>query len=475
MILFSSHGALADRLPDDDRTDFQAKNTGDEEALLTLARLGFVRRAEPGAGWRWSGEHPAADRALLSLLARFDLRLEIGMAADEAVCIAVATEESSPGTTGGDAFSGTGFRPDDAIRTCLGEFAEFQSWLYRPGDSARRCDRHAVGEQAIDPWDILGFAPAQCAEWRHFNAEWTGYDAVPAPAAFAGEIDWVAAAALSDGAARFVPAQVCFGRYGERADRADKSWRGDSNGCAAGRTKAHAAAHALLELVERDATGIWWYGQISRPAMARAMLDGDPLGAALAARERIGQSVRLLDLTHDLDIPVVAATLTDQGGNLLALGFGCSVDRLSAARSAYRELCQMELSIAFARRRVERDGDAAALVDRRLLDWLAKAGRLPHLQVAEGQVARRPPDVALGEAEAIELLHDRLRRAGLDACIVDLQRPDIGVPAVRAFVPGLCHFKPRFGVRRLTEVPRALRWRETGFSVKDLNALPLLI
>jgi hypothetical protein len=68
-----------------------------------------------------------------------------------------------------------------------------------------------------------------------------------------------------------------------------------------------------------------------------------------------------------------------------------------------------------------------------------------------------------------------LRRAGLEAYSLDLQRADIGVPAVRAFVPGLCHFKPRFGFRRLIDVPRALRWRDAGFDVDELSDLPLLI
>ena len=473
MILFSLHGALASRLPVDRVTDFQPRNAADGEALVTLARVAFVRRAEPGAGWRWSGSDPAGDRALLSLLARFDLRLEVGMAADEAVWIAAVAQES--GAAGGDAFSGTGFSPDDAIRTCLGEFAEFLSWLYRPSDSARRCDWQALGEQAIDPWDILGFTPGQRQEWRDFNAAWRGYDAIPAPNAFAGEIDWTPAAALTDGASHWAPAQICFGRYGERAECADKGWRAESNGCAAGRTKTHAVAHALLELVERDATGIWWYGQVPRPAMPRALLDGDPLGAALGARERIGQSVRLLDLTHDLEIPVVAAILADKAGDLIALGFGCGAEPLSAARAAYRELCQMELSIAFAKRRMERDGDAATLEDRRLVAWLGKAGRLPHLQPAAGQIARRTPGVSGDEAQIIELVGERLRRAGLKGYVVDLQRPDVGVQAVRALVPGLCHFKPRLGFRRLVEVPRALRWRGAGLGQKDLSDLPLLI
>lgn len=475
MILVSAHGEIASRLPTDGQAVFRARNATEEKILLDLARVGFVQRMNAGSAWHWSSDHCAADRTLLAMLARFDLHLEVGLAEDETVWIAAAIQEHA-GEDARQAFSGTGFRPEDAIRTCLGEFAEFQSWLYRPGDSGTRCERRALRERAIDPWDVLGFAPAQRDRRMEFNPAWQGYDSIPAPAAFDGDMDWTAASSLSDGSTYWIPSQLCFGRYSQHAECVDKNWRSDSNGCAAGATREQAVAHALLELIERDATGIWWYGGARRPAIPRSLLEDDALSQALATRQRLGQSVQLLDLTHDLEIPVVAAILADKNdGYPLALGFGCDVDRLRALRSAYREMCQMELSIAFAKRRVAQADEAARPDDRRLLDWLSTVGRLPHLQPDERLVARRSPSVACDEGQITGIAHERLRRAGLQAYIVDLQRPDIGMPAVRAFVPGLCHFKPRLGFRRLIEVPRALRWRDANFGSQDLNAVPLLI
>jgi ribosomal protein S12 methylthiotransferase accessory factor len=470
MILSSAHGELASRLPDG--AAFQARSA-DGQTLLDLARVSLVQPMNAHSAWRWSGAHAGADRALLTLLARFDLHLEIGVSADDTVWIAAAIQEHGDATPA--VFSGTGFAPDDAIRTCLGEFAEFQSWLYRPEDSARRCDTAALDAPVIDPWDVLGFAPTQRERRHAFNTACVGYDAIPAPDAFDGATEWTAVEALADRSRRWLPSQICFGRYGERSDCADRTWRADSNGCAAGPTHHGASARALLELVERDATGIWWHGRIRRPAVPRSELDNDPVSQALAARARMGHQVRLLDLTHDLEIPVVAAILADADGALLALGFGCHVDRVRAVRSAYRELCQMELSIAFAKQRVARDGDAARPEDRRLLDWLAKVGPLPHLRQDEDLVARRAPTVASDDEHTIALVCERLRRARIAAYVRDLQRPEIGVPAVRAFAPGLCHFKPRFGFKRLTEVPRALRWRDTGFEPGDMSDLPLLV
>jgi ribosomal protein S12 methylthiotransferase accessory factor len=476
MILRSVHGDVASRLPTDGAAAHPARTAEERQALLDLARLGFVRgdAALSDVAWHWCGHHPASDRALLALLARFDLHLEVGLGADETVWIAAAIQEHAEDDAR-QAFSGTGFQPDDAIRTCLGEFAEFQSWLYRPGDERKHCDRCALGEPALDAWSALGFAPAQREQRLAFNATWQGYDSIPAQHAFDGEIGWAAAKALRDGATCWLPAQLCFGQYGKHAKCPDNDWRSDSNGCAAGPTRQRALAHTLLELVERDATGIWWYSGASRPAVPRSLLENNGLGAALSARERLGQTVQLLDLTHDLEIPIVAAIFCDNDGDLLALGFGCDLDRVRAARSAYREMCQMELSIAFAKRRVAQAGEAARPEDRRLLDWLSAVGPLPHLQPDENLVARRSPDLACDDTQAVELVRERLHRAGLEAYVIDLERPEIGVPAVRAFVPGLCHFKPRLGFKRLIDVPRAMRWCDASFGHQHLSDLPLLI
>ena len=70
---------------------------------------------------------------------------------------------------------------------------------------------------------------------------------------------------------------------------------------------------------------------------------------------------------------------------------------------------------------------------------------------------------------------ERLQRAGLRAYSVDLERVDLGIPALRAFVPGLAHYKPRLGLKRLTDVPRGLHWRDDSFGAQDLSEVPLLI
>jgi ribosomal protein S12 methylthiotransferase accessory factor YcaO len=161
----------------------------------------------------------------------------------------------------------------------------------------------------------------------------------------------------------------------------------------------------------------------------------------------------------------------ERDGTLRALGVACKPTFDGAAASAYLELCQMELSVALVTERAERAPEGPINEDdRRLLNWLRQVdmARCPHLVPRD-----RGAGGARREASTFDGLVARLMSAGLRTYEVDLTRADIGIPAVRLFAPGLCHFKPRLGHRRLIEVPRALGWRAQTAS--DLNPVPLMI
>jgi ribosomal protein S12 methylthiotransferase accessory factor len=420
-----------------------AIGTADMAAISDLRDLGFADPVD------------ASDRRLLALLSAFDLRLQLSRSLDGCTWIAAAVWAPHDGTDG-DVFSGTGFRPADAIRSCLGEFAEFQSWLFRPDDAMR----HGAGAAgSIDPWSVLGFSDRQ----RREPDAWAGYDDIPSSETFAGEIDWSAAICLNDGVPKWVPSQLCYGRYAQRARAAPSNWRNDSNGCAAGETAEAAKLAALLELIERDATGIWWYGRCRRPGLDPAGLGQPALHAAIEARLQGGQTVHLLDLTHDLRVPVVVAILF-QDEQLQGLGFGCKLSLGAAAVSAYLELCQIELSIALARQRASGE-------DEQVLRWMKSipSNSHPYLTPTGSSETASAPESTFEDAV------ERLRSVGLRTYAIDLQRADVAIPAVRLFVPGLCHFKTRLGHRRLVEVPKKLGWKPEGFGAADLNSIPLLI
>jgi oxazoline/thiazoline synthase len=71
----------------------------------------------------------------------------------------------------------------------------------------------------------------------------------------------------------------------------------------------------------------------------------------------------------------------------------------------------------------------------------------------------------------VRLLHKK----GLEMIVMDLTRPDVGFPVARVIVPGLLHFWPRFGGRRLFEIPKALGWIDEDADEDDLNPVPFFL
>jgi ribosomal protein S12 methylthiotransferase accessory factor len=67
------------------------------------------------------------------------------------------------------------------------------------------------------------------------------------------------------------------------------------------------------------------------------------------------------------------------------------------------------------------------------------------------------------------------RRAGLDILVLDMTRPDIGMPVVKVIVPGLRHFWPRFAPGRLFDVPVRLGRLAAPTAYEDLNPVPLYV
>src|SRR5205085_6632739 len=97
----------------------------------------------------------------------------------------------------------------------------------------------------------------------------------------------------------------------------------------------------LLELIERDATAIWWYQRVARPALALDDVD-DPFVQELRADyAREGWHVHVLDLTHDIGIPVYAAIARHHALDRHALGFGCHLQAGIALGRALTELNQL--------------------------------------------------------------------------------------------------------------------------------------
>ena len=312
--------------------------------------------------------------------------------------------------------AGSGRKLEDAIASCLGECVERLSQIEHTGDIAERL---SVQDARIMP-SLRELIAQRFAR--------PGSD----PSA---SLDWMTGRVLGSDEKRLVPADWILRRavLGPLFDAATAL----STGSAAGRTFADACIRALLELVERDAVAQWWLGGCrGRP------LRGEDCAADLVKELRGTSGERrtwLLDITSDLDIPVVAAISVASDGRSFACGTAARLTMSEAANAGILELCQMELGLLLSRLRLaERGGAGLSEGDRRNLarsigfdasrcELLYGVGTARHLVNVGGD----------SDEECLQAIVDVFARRGIEAALVDLTRQAFAIPVVRAIAPAL--------------------------------------
>ena len=337
--------------------------------------------------------------------------------------------------------SGKGIAGHPAFEACVGEGIEHLSRL-EWGDEGLT---EGPSDEFLHGLD----APARDALWYLLRPE---RDTCDAP------IAWMSAARLSDGAACLVPADLCLRRAHVTPPSAI------STGCAAGPTQEAATLAALLELVERDAAALWWRGGraprlLSLETLARA----DAAGFISQLRgDADNRASWLLDITSELDIPVIAAVSFDREGRGFASGLAARLDPAEAIRAALLELCQIELGhhIVDAKRQVR--GDAALNdADRRKLRRSQTIDAQTCMQLQPvGPPSRHRDAGPVGAAAGIDRIVAKLQAVAVEPLVVDLTHPALGVPVVRALAPGLQPFPSTVTTARLGAEMKRNRIRE---------------
>jgi ribosomal protein S12 methylthiotransferase accessory factor len=318
---------------------------------------------------------------------------------------------------------GTGVSLEEALTSCLGEGLEFLSQVEREGDVT-----HTGTVQ--DVRSLL----------NHDISTWLGECQSELLSASGRSIDWLTARSADARRMTLVPADLCLRR--SESCRKLPLHGPLSTGCAVGRSKEEAATRAILELVERDAVALWWLGgRPGKPVSPSGLIATE--AAALLGRLRGGEAGRvawLLDITTDLDVPTFAALSVDGNERQLACGFAARTTARDAARAAILEMAQGETAFPLIESKLAEGGPAALdEVDRRHLRRGMLDVRACNLLHPDGQPVDWPEGEPHGSA-ALEDLLQRLRHHGVEAWLTDLTRPDLGLNAIRAFIPTLQPF-----------------------------------
>ena len=364
---------------------------------------------------------------------------------------------------------GKGRTAAQARASALCEALERVAARVRGDEPRQRACYRAVKDSAVHPEELLLFSDAQYrngtpAPLRKRLLATPRSQQVPQRLIDTQPIDWTPAWNIATGARCLVPFDYVYAGGAPAPGERVCAW--DSNGCAAGNCLEEAVLQGLLELIERDATAIWWYNRIRRPAVDLAGL-GDPyVTGVVQTYAALGHQVWALDLTHDLGVPVVVALAKKPSSDRYAMGLGCHVDGLLAVQRAMTELHQ----VFDPEERHDPLVTEAELPDECFLYPVSdeparlfpRAGRVGDTQVA--CILR-----------AVEGCVARLAAAGLSVWVADYTRPDLSLTTVRVIAPGLRHFWPRLAPGRLFDVPVAMGWLVEAKCELEINPMPLLM
>jgi ribosomal protein S12 methylthiotransferase accessory factor len=317
------------------------------------------------------------------------------------------------------------------------------------GRTVERASGVELGDDALDPARLVLHGDHQYSR--------PGFPFAPYDAGEEREWTWAYSLALDRHQA--VPADLVFYRGRRGLSRRRPLACNSSSGCAIGQGAGQAALNAVLEVLERDALLLTWYGRRAPCRLDPDRADDLRIPLLAAQLDACGYDVAVFDTTAaDIGVPCVWAMAVNRsdGGLKTLSGAGCHPDPERAVLRALREVAghlapMRELAASVGRRvalRMLAGGPALRRPrDHVLLYGLPEAfDRLSFLFAGERsemgphQHFRRRGALVVSEPEAwAPAVYAAILRAGLDVLIADMTASDLrglGLVAVRALVPG---------------------------------------
>lgn len=346
--------------------------------------------------------------------------------------------------------SGWGTTAQEAAANCAYEADETYFAQKIPEERIRRARAGELRGRVIEPPALMHFSDAQYRDRLRWNLDVDDRRAVPIRWRRSQRLDWIRSDPRYSTSEAWLPAGLCF--LGYPNDESSGLPPADSNGLARGSSLEDAVVRGFCEVVERDATAIWWYNRLVMPRIELPSLEERLVSRYAEWLQTQDRELRLLRLTLDLPIAVVAAISHHIGGRAAAFGFAAGRSTSEAARRAVGELVECEANLALLQRNAGPFSTAASTPAALLYRWYLETDirRHPHL-LGGSAVEASPDELQLDWPFCL----DTCRRHELKVFAVDLTH-DGQSPVARVFMPGLRSTKPRFAAGRLYDVPARL-------------------
>ncbi|MEX2301430.1 MAG: TOMM precursor leader peptide-binding protein [Bryobacterales bacterium] len=356
--------------------------------------------------------------------------------------------------------SGRGWTAEQARMGCISEAVERYSSGFQGSEPLITATLDELGDAAIHPSSLLPYSEAQASQWR---SEKAGEGSFARESLDANRpIQWAKVQHLPGERSRYVAASWAYLDYGVANDAGHYA-PGHSNGCAAGSSFEDAASRAFLELVERDSMALWWLNQARRPAIPTEKVGDAALNEIERSLAKARRRIHYLDLTSDLAIPVIAAVLTFQDRPGVLVGMGCDLTIPRAMQKAAEEVLQLDTLTACLP-----PEEAIAYASE---VWAHYVTADDHDYFMPSDEAAKLSSVAPEEpaSERLDAITQAISKAGLECYALDLTRSQLGVPVVRAVVPGLRPFLRALGPGRLYSTPVKLGWLKKPRLEEQMN------
>jgi YcaO-like protein with predicted kinase domain len=254
---------------------------------------------------------------------------------------------------------------------------------------------------------------------------------------------WIEGRSLLDGTSRWLPYELVHTDFTLPFPPGSGCFMMSSSGLASGNHPAEAISHGLCELIERDAATLWRLRGPEEKLPTRLELDTveDPGCREVLGRYRsAGVAVSVWDITSDVGVAAFHCVIAAREPELhrpigLMGGYGCHPAREIALLRALTEAAQSRLTLISGARddMLSQRVDAQGYLER--MRQFHEHLEAPGPRRAFSAVPTYASDTLEGD---VAWVLERLRAAGLsEAVVVDLSKPELGIPVVRVVVPRL--------------------------------------
>jgi ribosomal protein S12 methylthiotransferase accessory factor len=250
-------------------------------------------------------------------------------------------------------------------------------------------------------------------------------------------MEWVPGRDLMTGDIFYVPAGAVFFPYRPRRSAKFLYGFSDTNGLASGNTVLEATAYALSEVIERDVEKLSFLRR--KGSFIDLKSFEHPLILIILEKfQNAGINLYLKDITSEFKIPSYVAAIDDpitQNPLLLARGIGTHVDPEIAVIRALTEAAQSRCTFISGHREDLTQDDYKKQKDYQKLKeemeyWFGENPKKSFKIPAKREKTTMVQDV-------ITMLEAVAKKGFHRAIVVNLTRPELGVPVVRVIVPGL--------------------------------------